>query len=131
MQVESADRYDGHNNLARVVFPSSPVRRNGSTLNSAPSISPTASSEFFEPDGFSGLVSCVPPVIFSVFSGTASFGTKSGSTDERSSGGALSAPTLGISLAMVESVFVRCGPNGLFFWISRWAGVVSCSRSLA
>ncbi len=125
------DRYDGHNNLARIVFPSSPVLRNGSTLISDSSISPTSSSAGFEPVVLSDFLSCVPPVIFSVFSGTESLGTKSGSTDERSSGGALSAPTLGISLAMVEFVFVRCGPNGLFFCISRWAGVVSCSRSLA
>lgn len=48
----------------------------------------------------------MPPVIRSVFSGTESLGTKWGSTEVMSSGGALSAPTLGISLAMVELVLV-------------------------
>lgn len=86
-----------------MVLPSSPVRRIGSTLNSAPSISPTPSSALTPA---SGPPFCVPPVILSVFSGTESFGVKSGSTEVMSSGGALSAPTLGISFAMVELVFV-------------------------
>lgn len=95
--------WNGHNNLARMVLPSSPVRLKGSTLNFAPSISPTSSSAFVP---LSGPPFCVPPVIRSVFSGTESLGVKVGSTEVRSSGGALSAPTLGISLAMVEFVFV-------------------------
>ena len=79
------------------------MRLIGSTLNFAPSISPTSRSalgpSFGPPD-------CVPPVILSVFSGTESLGVKVGSTEVSSSGGALSAPTLGISLDMVEFVFV-------------------------
>jgi len=54
----------------------------------------------------SGPPFCVPPVIRSVLSGTESLGMKSGSTEVSNSGGALSAPTLGISFAMVEFVFV-------------------------
>ena len=114
---------NGHNNLARMVFPSSPVRLNGSTLNFAPSISPTSSSVLAPP---SGAPFCVPPVIRSVFSGTESLGTKSRSTEVRSSGGALSAPTLGISLEMVEFVFVMWGPVGLDFCVSRHEAVFSC-----
>lgn len=57
----------------------------------------------------------MPPVILSVFSGTESLGTKSGSTEVRSSGGALSAPTLGISFAIVELVLVMWGPSGFDF----------------
>ena len=71
----------------------------------------------------------MPPVIFSVFSGSASLGIKSGSTDESSSGGAWSAPTLGISFEIVEVVFVMWGFVAFDFWISRHAGCVSCSRS--
>lgn len=126
---------NGHNNLARMVLPSSPVRRNGSALNSAPSISPTPSSALGPPPPPppppSGAPFCEPPVIRSVFSGTESLGAKSGSTELSSSGGALSAPTLGISFAMVELVLVRCGPVALDCWVSRHEGVLSCWRSLA
>lgn len=41
---ETGDCMNGHNNLARIVLASSPVRLSGSTLNLAPSISPTPSS---------------------------------------------------------------------------------------
>lgn len=119
---------NGHNNLARMVLPSSPVRLNGSTLNFAPSISPTPSSEL---GPSSGALFCEPPVIRSVFSGTESLGTKSGSTEVSSSGGALSAPTLGISFAMVELVLVRWGPVAFDCWISLHDGVLSCWRSSA
>lgn len=118
-------RWNGHNNLARMVLLSSPVRGNGSTLNFAPSISPTSSSAFAPSDGPPG---CVPPVMRSVFSGIESLGTKPGSTDVSSSGGALSAPTLGISLAMVELVLVMWGPAGLDCWVSRHEAVLSCWR---
>lgn len=116
---------NGHNNLARIVLPSSPLRRIGSTLNLAPSISPTSSSAL---GPSSGAALCVPPVIRSVFSGTESLGAKFGSTEVRSSGGALSAPTLGISLAIVELVFVMWGPVGLDFCSSRHSEAVSFER---
>ena len=84
---------NGHNNLARVVFTSSPVLRMGSTLKLPPSISPTASSAFGLVEGLAslaswvpptassalgpdiGFTSCVPPVMRFVFSGTESLGT--------------------------------------------------------
>jgi len=94
---------DRHNNRARRVLRSSPDRRLGSTLNEAPSNSPTSSS-FFDLAAEPEL--CVPPVSLSVFSGTESVGTKFASTLEIISGGGLSLPILGISFAIVEVVFV-------------------------
>jgi len=101
-----------HNSLALMVVESSPVRRSGSILNLAPSISPTPRSALLT---LLGLPGCVPPVILSVFSGTSSFGTYSGSTEEMSSGGALSAPTEGTLFFIVEVVFVKCGLSGFDF----------------
>src|SRR5271154_5233520 len=100
-----------HNNLALMVVESSPVRRSGSILNFAPSISPTPRSALLTLLGSPG---CVPPVILSVFSSTSYFGTYSGST-EMSSGGALSAPTDGTSFFVVDVVFVKCGLAGFDF----------------
>lgn len=94
---------NGHSNLALMVVKSSPVRRRGATLNVIPSISPTPNSEELTLFGSPG---CVPPVIFSVFSGIRSLGTYFESTELIKSGGGLSAPTEGISLSMVELVFV-------------------------
>ena len=106
---------------------SSPVRRSGSTLNLAPSSSPTPSS-LFEP--LASLPDCVPPVIRSVFSGTASLGTKLGSADDSISGGGACLPMLGISLAMVETVFVRWGFRGFSTRFLRHSTVVLLPRSL-
>lgn len=61
----------------------------------------------------------------SVFSGTESLGTKSGSTEEISSGGAFCAPTEGISFEIVELVFVMCGLSGFEDWILRCSAVPS------
>lgn len=113
--------------LARVVFTSSPVRRRGSTLKVPPSISPTPKSTFGPEDG-SGFWE--PPVIFSVFSGTESLGTKSFLTLVRSSGGAASWPMLGISFEMVEFVLVMCGLRGFSFMYRRYSSAVSLPRSL-
>jgi hypothetical protein len=112
---------DGHNNLARVVFASSPVLRIGSTLKEPPSISPTLSSPSTGPSGFF----CVLPVMRSVFSGIESFGVYSPSTEDISSGGTLSLPTLGISLAIVEVVFVMCGFKGFSFCSFRCSSTFS------
>lgn len=110
-----------------MVFTSSPVRLRGSTRKEPPSISPTPRSRFVwaAAELLSSTDSCVPPVIRSVFSGLASLGTKAGSTEVSSSGGGLSAPMLGISLAMVELLLVMCGFRGFSFWI------FSCSPALA
>jgi hypothetical protein len=71
---------------------------------------------------------CVPPVILSVFSGTASFGANSPSTLVISSGGGASLPTDGISLAMVEVVLVKCGFKGFEVWYLRYSSAVSWAR---
>ena len=106
---------------------SSPVRRSGSTLNLAPSSSPTPSS-LFEP--LVSLPDCVPPVIRSVFSGTASLGTKLGSADDSISGSGACLPTPGIPLAMAEIMFVRWGFRGFSACFLRHSVVVSLPRSL-
>ena len=111
-----------------MVLASSPVRRRGSTLKEPPSISPTLSSVFAP---FLGLGACVPPVIFLVFSGLESLGTKLGSTLVMSSGGGESAPTSGISLAMVEVVLVMCGTSGFCVWNLRYSWAVSFARLLS
>lgn len=118
---------NGHNSLARIVFASSPVRRRGSTLNLAPSISPTPNS-LFEPLTSLSLLPCVPPVMRSVFFGTPSFGVNLESTLVMSSGGGASLPTDGISLTIVDVVFVMCGFNGLDFWKLRYLSEVSFVR---
>jgi len=100
----------------------------GSTRKVPPSISPTLRSEF-TPD--SGSPCWVPPVMRSVFSGTESFGSNSGSTLVSISGGAASLPTLGISLAMVELVLVMWGFNGFSIWALRHVSTLSWIRSLA
>jgi len=97
---------NGHNNLARIVLGSSPVLRIGSTLNLAPSISPTPSSLFAPLTSWS-LLPCVPPVMRLVFSGTESLGVNLLSALVINSGGAASSPIEGISLAIVEVVLVR------------------------
>ena len=86
-----------------MVLASSPVRRRGSTRNVPPSISPTWRSAL---GPLSGAGFCVPPVMRSVFSGFESFGVYSGSTLVIISGGGESLPMLGISLEMVELLFV-------------------------
>ena len=111
-----------------MVLASSPVRRRGSTLKEPPSISPTLSSVFAP---FLGLGACVPPVIFLVFSGLESLGTKLGSTLVMSSGGGESAPRSGISLAMVEVVLVMCGTSGFCVWNLRYSWAVSFARLLS
>lgn len=116
-----------HSNLARMVFASSPVRRSGSTLKLAPWISPTSRSAF-APE--SGAAFCVPPVMRSVFSGTESLGVKSSETDDNSSGGGELAPTLGISFATVEFVFVMCGLSGFSIWCFLNSSAVSLCLSL-
>jgi hypothetical protein len=95
---------DEHKSLALVVLVSSPVLLKGSTRKELSSSSPTSRSAL-TPD--SGLPSWVPPVILSVFSGTESLAANLGSTLVINSGGALSLPILGISLAMVEVVLVK------------------------
>lgn len=110
-----------------MVLISSPVRRSGSTLNLPPSISPTSSSAL-APDLGAG--SCVPPVIFSVFSGFESLGTNFPSTLVIISGGGASSPMLGISLEIVELVLVMCGLRGFSIWNLRYSGAVSLPRSL-
>lgn len=128
-----------------MVAASSPVRRSGSMRNFAPSSSPTSRSAvvlvwccWFLGEvlvkGVPGvlvvvllagllvslslefLVPWVPPVMRSVFSGTASLGVKALSVAESSSGGAASLPTLGISFAIVLVVLVRWGLYGLACW---------------
>lgn len=109
-----------------MVAASSPLRRRGSTLNWAPSISPTPRSEYVP---LSGAPVRVPPAIRSAFSGTGSLGVKLGSTDAIISGGGLSAPTDGISLAMVEVVFVKWGPSGFEVCASRCPSTLEWIRS--
>ena len=103
VNMMGSNLHDGHNNLARMVFASSPVLLKGSTLKLAPSISPTPRSVLTP---LSGDAFCVLPVIRSVFSGTESFGVKSGSTEVSISGGGLSLPRDGNSLEIVELVLV-------------------------
>lgn len=110
-----------HNNLARIVLISSPVRLRGSILILAPSISPTSNSEFGTPSA----LPCPDLADVSVESFVSESVFVSDSTAESRSGGALLAPTLGKSLVIVDSLLETTGFSGFDCCLARHSFVSS------
>lgn len=110
-----------HNNLAFILFTSSPSRLRGLTLRAIPSISPTPNSVFCFTRFFTAPERC------SIFPGKGSASSYSGSTDDKRPGEELSSPTF----VWVDALFIVCRFNGRAFWSSQRCAVVDGSLGLS